>query len=1114
MKEIKCRFCGFPIRHGKKFCGGCGKNATLATAEQKLPEEQHPPQSVPDVSNEQSLSKPVGTPPGTQSNESGSEYPLSGYPIGDDYPMADDNSYPLGDSDAPSIGANGYMVMAGEYENPGTDHTASGYTAGNDQTTSSAGFTSGSYPLAPPTVAPSGAYPSYPGRPTPVETTTATAEAPNSISLRKTTDNISLIKTSDLQTSRSSVPQPRPAQHDEPGSKPADKQYLSADYFAKSKKMFKGLTVPPQPAPGRGQPQSQQGTPPHPGGNSQNAPSSNPSADAGARPRGGFATARSGGGQTRTPDAAGDSSGKRQAAPQPPAPRAQNSGPDFFDMAPGNQNRKVVAPPPSAVTTADENEDFLVPSRSGQATKSRFSDGQDTGDEPLPSRKRRSSAGEAGPGNESQAKPPGWVASNLKMLKAATAVVIFSMLVVVVLGVVICLQKPPPKPALTLDGNFTTVRRDQKGNQVNGTITLARRGEEVRGNGVQLNDRFIVQGTIDENNHVEMEQVFLNNDGSYSQRYAPINIQADLKIGQDFAGNPVRAIEGSCSAAVSNTGSLMSRIRSFRCSWVATEQAQARSFSFIGWLTDTRTPMAPKLSLILVACIAFGLSVVVASFKIFGPNGILNVREKKKYIPSQVQSDHDKILKELGAPLKPGGLPLGLRKDWTPTQSLAPKNLSLPPQRRKKNPTTLVLGASGHGKSKLLESMIRHDILSGDRAVVVIDSAGTLIDRLVTWLASQTGQDASDLHARVRIIDPLAGKPTHGFNPLAATSVDELHQLAASVVTGFKCIYMEAPGSQNQWTQQTANILRNAVILLGLNNKTLGDMNRLLSDNDFRDLLLANVEANNQNNQHEVLLDAWVNYKRMARTEQWITWIEPIINRLQPVMADNRIRRLLCDRKLSINAIEILEEKHILLVKVPRARLEQGAGLLGSLIVSGIRYAAVKLSDDEEENPCPCALYVDEMADFVDKDCFEALSGETRQLQIGLTGVMRSVQSLPEDFRNTLSKNLGLLITFALTRKDAELFGPQMFRVDGRKAKTKTISQVMNPVNTSPQFELISDEEKLNVDRLTGQEEQTFFCYLMGSIAGVFQLRSPVIDDISRDEVNRELVEDLYAPLT
>lgn len=254
--------------------------------------------------------------------------------------MADDNSYPLGDSDAPSIGANGYMVMAGEYENPGTDHTASGYTAGNDQTTSSAGFTSGSYPLAPPTVAPSGAYPSYPGRPTPVETTTATAEAPNSISLRKTTDNISLIKTSDLQTSRSSVPQPRPAQHDEPGSKPADKQYLSADYFAKSKKMFKGLTVPPQPAPGRGQPQSQQGTPPHPGGNSQNAPSSNPSADAGARPRGGFATARSGGGA----DAHAGCSGRQQweAAGRTPTTGASCTKlrPRFFRYGPGKPEQE------------------------------------------------------------------------------------------------------------------------------------------------------------------------------------------------------------------------------------------------------------------------------------------------------------------------------------------------------------------------------------------------------------------------------------------------------------------------------------------------------------------------------------------------------------------------------------------------------------------------------------------------------------------------------------------------------------------------------------------------------------------------------------------------------
>lgn len=56
--------------------------------------------------------------------------------------------------------------------------------------------------------------------------------------------------------------------------------------------------------------------------------------------------------------------------------------------------------------------------------------------------------------------------------------------------------------------------------------------------------------------------------------------------------------------------------------------------------------------------------------------------------------------------------------------------------------------------------------------------------------------------------------------------------------------------------------------------------------------------------------------------------------------------------------------------------------------------------------------------------------------------------------------------------------------------KQQTLQNIFNRVNTNPQFELIADEEKLNVDRVVGMEERTFFAYRIGTVAGVFQVRS------------------------
>lgn len=90
------------------------------------------------------------------------------------------------------------------------------------------------------------------------------------------------------------------------------------------------------------------------------------------------------------------------------------------------------------------------------------------------------------------------------------------------------------------------------------------------------------------------------------------------------------------------------------------------------------------------------------------------------------------------------------------------------------------------------------------------------------------------------------------------------------------------------------------------------------------------------------------------------------------------------------------------------------------------------------------------------------------------------------------------------------MIGPQMFRVDGRKIKHRTIGNFFNQVNTSPTFELISDEEKLNIDRVVGQEQRHFFCYRVGSVAGTFNLKTHDFPDPPKAKVRKKLIEEMH----
>src|SRR5262249_9430424 len=217
-----------------------------------------------------------------------------------------------------------------------------------------------------------------------------------------------------------------------------------------------------------------------------------------------------------------------------------------------------------------------------------------------------------------------------------------------------------------------------------------------------------------------------------------------------------------------------------------------------------------------------GCGIVWGSLQLFGPSGKINIWAKRKYIPSQFEAQHGKMIPELGKPAGPGSLPLGQRMEWSMLQFYMPKELAIPPDMRDQNPHMLLLGAGSKGKSRLMASMIAHDIQSNDRAVVVVDSDGGLIELITRWIASHP--KGKELAQRVTIIDPTFKGGCPAYNPLEEPEDGDLQGSASAVTFGFKAIYTEPPGAQSQWNQQTANILRNSALLLTVNGKTLVDL--------------------------------------------------------------------------------------------------------------------------------------------------------------------------------------------------------------------------------------------------------------------------------------------------
>lgn len=513
-----------------------------------------------------------------------------------------------------------------------------------------------------------------------------------------------------------------------------------------------------------------------------------------------------------------------------------------------------------------------------------------------------------------------------------------------------------------------------------------------------------------------------------------------------------------------------------------------------------------------LSCLVIGAIIVFLFYVVFSPEGLINQSEKNKYIPSQFRRPHEKLVKEFGRPLKPGGIPLGKRLEWHWLWFWTPRYLSLPPDTRTKNPHMLVLGGSDQGKTRMIASMVTHDIQSDDRAVVVIDSDGHLTDLTVNWIASQP--NAAEIAKRVIVIDPTYKEGALAYNPLEYPDDGDLQAASSAIVHGFKAIYTEPPGSQSKWDAQTAHILRNAALLLMVNGRSLTDLPSLLQDNDFRDIMLETIERKkNEKSEYISIMETWNQYKKLARTDQWITWVEPILNRVGPMLSDGRIRPILTKPKSDLILKDVIREKKILIVKVPQGELDQNANLLGSLIVTGIQQAAISLGRANSKSLRPVSLYLDEMDTFIEKDTLSTITSESARYQIGFIGSIKTLQGLPEDYRNSLIISVGTIAVFALSKKDADMMGPQLFRVDGRKVKQMTLGQFFNPVNAPRTYELIMDEEKLNIDRVVGQEEQCYFCYRVGTTAGVFRLKAFDFKDEVESKLNKDLISAMHGPL-
>jgi hypothetical protein len=339
---------------------------------------------------------------------------------------------------------------------------------------------------------------------------------------------------------------------------------------------------------------------------------------------------------------------------------------------------------------------------------------------------------------------------------------------------------------------------------------------------------------------------------------------------------------------------------------------------------------------------------------------------------------------------------------------------------------TWILGATGTGKTTLLHRLIRADIEQG-RGVAVIESNGDLIADLLDTMETRVDD--------VVLIDPTDREMAVGFNPLAGGGSPSL--IADQISELFGRIWAQF------WGPRTAQLAHMGLLTLAQRpGSTLVDLPRLYTDPAFRSAVLVGLDD------PVGLEPEWRRFLALAEREQALT-TAPLLNKARQFVARSSIRAIVGQAKPAISMREIVEQRKVVFVNLPKGLLgTETATLLGCLILTSLWLAMAERAGQPRATRDVFGLYVDEVQDFASAPIpWDEMYSQGRKYGLATTTAHQHLQQLPKEVREVILANARTKAVFALGPTDAKalepIFGPALTARDLQSLDAHSLAAIV-----------------------------------------------------------------------
>ncbi|MFH0178872.1 type IV secretory system conjugative DNA transfer family protein [Streptomyces cacaoi] len=371
---------------------------------------------------------------------------------------------------------------------------------------------------------------------------------------------------------------------------------------------------------------------------------------------------------------------------------------------------------------------------------------------------------------------------------------------------------------------------------------------------------------------------------------------------------------------------------------------------------------------------------------------------------------------------------MGLREDFLLGTDEAGRPVYLPDGIRTQHVT--ILGATGTGKSTLLENMILTDIKAGT-SCIVIDAHGDLTDGIVRKTPAKHKE-------RVHLLEVWRNRP-FGLNllELPNRSQETIDIVAPEILLLFKRMFEGEAEFRPQLDHDLDLIIRT---LLANEGTTLAETLDLLGDKTARERLTRNLT-------NRALLASWAEYSSLSARDQ-ASRNAALRNRLNRFLGSETMSNIVGQAKTTVPLKRVMDTPgQALLLSLPVGG--QGSELeskfLGNLFVSLIARLIFQRAGLSRERRNRVHLYLDEYGRYATPTTAKLFT-DIRKYEVSLTVAHQSRGDVRGAGNEDAELQAGTLVCFhPATGEDADAFAGDV-RVEPRPAEEPARNISFSPV--------------------------------------------------------------------